>query len=46
MNGRIPYFISEHQAYLRGIKSGWYVMDESGNLSFRRVRAGKNDSPR
>jgi hypothetical protein len=34
MNDRIPYFINEDQAYLRGIKSGWYAMDENGDLSF------------
>ena len=38
MNGLIPYFISEDQAYLRGIKAGWYAMDENGNLSFGRIR--------
>jgi hypothetical protein len=29
----IPYFINEDGAYQRGIKSGWYAVDERGNIS-------------
>jgi hypothetical protein len=30
----IPYFIDEDGAYRRGIKSGWYAINERGTLSF------------
>jgi len=32
MNYFIPYYINEHQSDVRGIKSGWYTMDERGKL--------------
>ena len=32
VNYFIPYYINERQSDLRGIKNGWYTMDERGNL--------------
>jgi hypothetical protein len=28
----IPYFVNERQSDVRGIKGGWYTMDERGKL--------------
>ena len=28
----VPYFINEAKSDIRGIKSGWYAIDEDGNL--------------
>jgi hypothetical protein len=28
----IPYYINEQQSVIRGIKRGWYTMDERGQL--------------
>jgi hypothetical protein len=28
----IPYYINEQQSVVRGIKRGWYTMDERGQL--------------
>lgn len=28
----IPYYVNDMQADFRGIKSGWYTMDERGKL--------------
>jgi hypothetical protein len=30
----VPYYVNEEQSDARGIKCGWYAMDERGNLSF------------
>ena len=30
----IPHRISEAQSDMRGVKEGWYMMDEEGNLTF------------
>ena len=29
-----PQYINENKSDIRGIKPGWYAMDEDGNLSF------------
>jgi hypothetical protein len=29
----IPHYINEDKSDMRGIKSGWYAMDDDGNLS-------------
>ena len=29
----VPYYINENKSDMRGIKSGWYAVDESGSLS-------------
>jgi hypothetical protein len=28
----VPYYINEQQSEIRGIKRGWYTMDERGEL--------------
>jgi hypothetical protein len=28
----VPYYINEAKSDIRGIKSGWYAIDEDGNL--------------
>lgn len=28
-----PHYISEYQSDIRGIKCGWYVAEDNGNLS-------------
>ena len=28
----VPHFINEDKSDMRGIKSGWYAMDNAGNL--------------
>jgi hypothetical protein len=30
----IPHYINEDKSDMRGIKSGWYAIDEDGNLVF------------
>lgn len=30
----IPHYINEDKSDIRGIKPGWYAMDDDGNLSF------------
>jgi hypothetical protein len=30
----VPYYINEAKSDIRGIKSGWYAVDEDGNLVF------------
>ena len=32
MNYFIPYYVNEAQSDIRGIKCGWYAMDERGKL--------------
>jgi len=32
MNHPAPHYINEHQSDMRGIKDGWYAMEEDGNL--------------
>jgi hypothetical protein len=32
MNYFIPYYVNDMQSDIRGIKSGWYTMDERGKL--------------
>jgi hypothetical protein len=34
MSELIPHRISEAQSDMRGVKEGWYMMDEEGNLTF------------
>jgi len=29
----IPHFINDDKAEMRGIKSGWYAIEDDGNLS-------------
>jgi hypothetical protein len=29
----VPYYISENQSDMRGIKHGWYAMEDDGKLS-------------
>jgi hypothetical protein len=29
----IPHYINENESDMRSIKSGWYAMDDDGNLS-------------
>jgi hypothetical protein len=29
----VPYYISEDKSDMRGIKRGWYAMEDSGDLS-------------
>ena len=33
MSNPIPYRINEAQSDLRGVKEGWYAMDEDGKLT-------------
>ncbi len=33
MSNPIPYRINEHQSDMRGVKEGWYAMDEEGKLT-------------
>jgi hypothetical protein len=30
----VPHYINEDKSDMRGIKSGWYAIDEGGNLVF------------
>ena len=30
----VPHYVSETKSNMRGIKSGWYAMDNDGNLVF------------
>ena len=30
----VPHFINDDKSEMRGIKSGWYAIDEDGNLVF------------
>ena len=30
----VPHYISENRSDIRGIKPGWYVLEDDGNLSF------------
>jgi hypothetical protein len=30
-----PHYISENKSDMRGIKHGWYAIDDDGNLLFR-----------
>ena len=32
VNYFIPYYVNDVQSDIRGIKSGWYTMDERGKL--------------
>jgi hypothetical protein len=32
MTNSIPHYINERQSDLRGVKEGWYAMDEHGNF--------------
>ena len=29
----VPYYISENKSDIRGIKHGWYAIEDDGNLS-------------
>jgi hypothetical protein len=29
----VPYYISENKSDMRGIKHGWYAIEDDGNLS-------------
>jgi hypothetical protein len=29
----VPHYISENQSDMRGIKHGWYALEDDGNLS-------------
>jgi hypothetical protein len=29
----VPYYISENRSEMRGIKHGWYAIEDDGNLS-------------
>jgi hypothetical protein len=33
MSNPVPYHINEDQSDMRGVKEGWYAMDESGKLT-------------
>jgi hypothetical protein len=33
MSNPIPYRINEDQSDMRGVKEGWYAMDEEGKLT-------------
>jgi hypothetical protein len=30
----VPFYISENKSDMRGIKHGWYALEDDGNLSF------------
>jgi sensor histidine kinase regulating citrate/malate metabolism len=30
----IPFYVNERQSDLRGVKEGWYAIDEHGRLMF------------
>jgi hypothetical protein len=32
INYFIPYYVNEQQSDIRGVKRGWYAMDERGKL--------------
>jgi hypothetical protein len=32
MNYFIPYYVNDEQSDVRGVKRGWYAMDECGSL--------------
>jgi hypothetical protein len=32
MNYFVPYYVNEQQSDVRGIKGGWYTIDERGKL--------------
>ena len=34
VNYFIPYYVNDMQSDIRGIKCGWYTMDECGKLGF------------
>jgi hypothetical protein len=34
VNYFIPYYVNDAQSGIRGIKCGWYPMDERGKLGF------------
>jgi len=34
MTDSTPYYINELRSDLRGVKEGWYAIDEGGNLLF------------
>ena len=34
VSGPIPHRINEAQSDMRGVKEGWYVMDDEGKLTF------------
>jgi hypothetical protein len=34
MNAHTPHYMNEHQSDLRGIKDGWYAVDEGGKVAF------------
>jgi len=41
----VAYYISENESVRRGIKHGWYVIEDGGNLSDRRgTRVGPSTS--
>ena len=42
----VPHYISENQSDMRGIKHGWYAIEDGGNLSDRReTRVGSARPP-
>ena len=40
----VPHYISEAKSDMRGIKPGWYAMDNDGNLVSGPFPAAKNAS--
>ena len=34
MNEPTPHYINENKSDLRGVKQGWYAMDDNGNLVY------------
>jgi len=38
----IPHYINEDKSDMRGIKPGWYAMEETGNFHRGRFQAATN----
>ena len=36
----IPHYINEDRSEMRGIKPGWYAMDDAGNAEARHAEDG------
>ena len=34
MNEPTPHYINENKSDVRGVKQGWYAMDDNGNLVY------------
>ena len=42
----VPHYINEDRSEMRGIKPGWYAIEDGGNLSDRRgTRVGSARPP-